>query len=230
MKIKSALMTQASGSIAGMTAAHNRGGLYLRARSIPVNTNTTQQQAIRSIMSSTVAAWGDTLTDAQRSAWGEYGAAVGTVNSFGDTIPLSGIAAYVQANVPRIQAGLTRVDDGPTTYSLPDFGGITDVAASEATQGLLLSFDDSYPWVDFDDTGLIVQVSRPQNATINYFNGPYRFAALVEGSTTAPPTSPAAITAPFPFVAGQKLFVRVRYSTAAGRLSSAARSFCVAAA
>ena len=42
MLFKSAAFTQASGSVGGLTFAHNRGGMYTRARSIPVNPKTQQ--------------------------------------------------------------------------------------------------------------------------------------------------------------------------------------------
>ena len=45
-------LTDASGSLSGVTYSHNRGGAYTRNRSIPVNPNTVQQQAVRNAFSS----------------------------------------------------------------------------------------------------------------------------------------------------------------------------------
>lgn len=219
MLFKSALMTAASGSVRGLTASHNRAGQYFRGRTIPVNTNTSQQQTVRSALTSVVAGWSGDLTDGQRDAWASYGAEVGTVTALGDTIPLSGISAFVQGNVPRVQNGLTRVDDGPSVLSKPDFGAIENLVISEATQTLTFTFNDNFLWTGQDDGGLIVQISRPQNPGVNYFSGPYRLALLIPGSVATPATSPASVPVPFTLSEGQKAFVRMRVTRADGRLS-----------
>jgi len=43
MKFKSPILSQASGSIAGITFSHNRGGMYVRARAVPTNPGSPQQ-------------------------------------------------------------------------------------------------------------------------------------------------------------------------------------------
>ncbi|KKM06452.1 hypothetical protein LCGC14_1743870, partial [marine sediment metagenome] len=47
MLFKSGLITQGSGSIGGLTASHNRGGMYFRARTIPTNPATSFQTVVR---------------------------------------------------------------------------------------------------------------------------------------------------------------------------------------
>ena len=55
--------------------------------------------------------------------------------------------------------------------------------------------------------------------TINFFKGPYQFAARINGDGTTPPTSPAVIASPFPFSAGQRVFTRIVVVRVDGRVS-----------
>ena len=58
MKILSALATAVSGSIGGITGSHNRGGMYLRSRVIPVNPQTVDQLAARNRLATQSSGWG----------------------------------------------------------------------------------------------------------------------------------------------------------------------------
>lgn len=218
MLFKSQVYTQASGSIGGITYAHNSGGMYSRARAIPVNPNTAFQQTVRSLFAAVGNAWQTVLTAAQRESWEDYAANYQVTNRLGDLINLSGVAMYTRNNVARLQAGLARVDDGPTTFT----GGPSDPTiagtASAATQNISLTFNDGLPWCDLDGAGLLLYVSRPQSPTLNYFNGPYRFADSVDGDSSTAPTSPASIAAPFTFVAGQVLHARAVIVNDDGRI------------
>lgn len=228
MKFKSQLVTQASGSIGGFTASHNRGGLYLRARSIPVNSNTSFQQTVRNLMSQLTSRWVNTLTQAQRDAWSVYADQVLITDALGEPRKLPPLAMYCRSNIARGQAGLGIVDDGPTVYTLPTLTPLTlavDATADEADVG----YDNGDDWATADGGGLIIAISRPQNVSIGYFNGPYRFAGLVAGAAT-PPTSPATLALPFPVSDGNKVFMQARATLADGRLSSPFRLDALAAA
>jgi len=228
MKFKSAIITQASGSIGGATYAHNQGGLYIRARSIPTDPASAYQVAVRNIVSQLVAAWANTLTTAQRAAWGVYASNVPLTDVFGDPQYRSGINHYVRGNTPILQAGLTRVDAGPTTYSLPDF--TTPSVGFDATADEIdVTFDNTDDWANEDDAAMLVYCSRPQNASKEFFKGPYRYAGKIDGDSVSPPSSPAAIGLPFVCEAGQKVFALIRVVRADGRLSSPFRGSAVAA-
>lgn len=224
MKFKSQVLTQASGSIGGVTYSHNAGGMYQRARAIPTNPNTPYQQAVRGIMSQLTSLWENVLTAGQRAAWNLYAANVTLVDALGDPINVSGLNMYVRSNVPRVQTSLPRVDDGPTTFNLGDFTAPTLAAISAATDDFDLGFDNTDDWANEDDAAMIVYGSRPQNAAINYFKGPYRHADNVDGDAVTPPTSPQTIVNPFVLTAGQQVFVKVSVSRADGRLSAPFRA------
>lgn len=227
MKFKSALVTQVSGSVGGMTGAHNQGGLYFRGRSIPVNPNTSFQQVVRNAVSQLSTRFSQTLTAAQRAAWAVYAANVPLVDRLGDSRNVTSIAQYVRSNTPILQSGGTVVDDGPTTFALPTFSDpsfTVDATADEVDVG----FTDTDAWANEAGGYMLVYASRPQSASIGYFKGPYRYAGKVTGAAT-PPTSPETIALPFPVAAGHQVFFKVSVVRADGRLSSPFRGVAVAA-
>ena len=94
MLIKSQLITQASGSIGGLVGSHNAGGMYFRARTIPVNPGSAAQIAVRNIVAQLTAAWTADLTAAQRTAWQTYADNVPTTNRLGDSINIPASSAF----------------------------------------------------------------------------------------------------------------------------------------
>lgn len=228
MIFKSQAFTQASGSIGGMTYSHNAGGMYTRARSIPTNPNTPQQQAIRTLVAQLSNLWLSALTQAQRQAWNVYAANVTVPNALGDQIHISGLNQYVRSNVPRNQANLARVDDAPTVYNIGDYTDPSFTADAALNQASV-DFTDTDEWVGEDDAAMLCYFSRPQNISVNYFKGPYRFADLIPGDAAMPPTSPATINLPFVITAGQRVFGRFNVVRADGRLAADFRSLTTAA-
>jgi hypothetical protein len=219
MKFKSSMVTQASGSVGGLTYSHNRGGMYIRSRATPTNPGSAFQAAVRAFVATLTSAWNDTLTAAQRAAWDTYAENVPMTDSLGEPRNIGGLGHYVRSNVPRLQAGLDRVDDGPTTYNLGEFTAPSFGTISAAGGTAAVNFDTGDDWVDEDDAGMLILLSRGQNPGVNYFKGPYRFTDSIDGDSGTPPTSPASLTAPFALAVGQKLFGQARVSRADGRLS-----------
>jgi len=153
MKFKSAIVTQASGSIGGLTAAHNKGGMYLRSRATPVNPQTAAQVAIRNAMSQLTTAWQETLTAAQRDAWRTYAENVLLPDKLGEPRNIGGIGMYIRSNVPRLQAGLARVDDGPVVFDQRTFTAPTVVLSEGGTNDLQVTSNAGDDWVA--ETGAI---------------------------------------------------------------------------
>lgn len=219
MKYKSPVYSQASGSIAGLTYSHNQGGLYARARTIPTNPSTAQQQAIRNAVSQLTQLWSSTLTDTQRDGWTTYAAAVPITDTLGDPRNIGALAMYVRCNVPRLQASLARIDDAPTVYTLGDATGLSVSNLDPATEEYDVNYTNTDAWADTGGA-LLIYSSRPTNQTVNFFKGPYRLAGMVLGNTSTPPTSPETVTSPFPFAAGNRLHVQIRATLPDGRLTS----------
>jgi hypothetical protein len=229
VKFKSPVYSQASGSIAGITYSHNRGGMYTRARAIPSDPGSPFQVAIRGYVAGLTSAWNEVLTAAQRAAWDLYAENVTLLNPLGEPINVGGLGHYVRSNVPRLNIAAPRVDAAPTTFNLGFYSDPSFGTFAAATNDFAVTFVTGDPWVDEDDSHLIVYSSRPQNPAVNYFKGPYRFADSIEGDSITPPTSPATVVGAFPFEVGQKVFVMARLSRADGRLSTPFRGSGVAA-
>lgn len=218
MLVKGAF-TQISGSVGGWTGSHNAGGMYIRARTIPTNPNTPFQQAVRNIVAQLSNLWVDTLTLAQREAWKTYAENVQVQGPLGDSINVSALNMYQRSNVARIQSGFARVDDAPVIFNLGDFTNPA-FALDEAANEVDVTFTDTDLWANEDDSNMLIYASRPVATSINFFKGPYRFAAVIEGDSITPPTSPAAIPLPFPVAVGQRIHVLARISRVDGRYSN----------
>lgn len=223
MLFKSQLVTQASGSAGGLTASRNRYGQYLRARVLPVNPNSVAQQAVRNSMTSLVQRWTESLTDAQRSKWSDYAAAVPVTNRVGDQVYLTAQNMYVRSNVQRYRyLPASLVDDAPVVFDLGTFTPVV-IQVDSATGDVAVTFTATDAWNNEDGGFLFVFVGRPINGTRNFFGGPYRQVGAVDGDSVAPPASPMTIGS-YPFglpTAGQRIFARVTAGRADGRYSSA---------
>lgn len=230
MKFKSEIVTQASGSVGGVTYSRNRGGLYRRARAIPTNPDTTNQQQVRNAFTALIGTWNN-LSQAQRDAWDLYGQNTPKTDVLGSEIQLSGQNEFVAANTPRIQAQLrvaTAVEvpfvaSGPTIFNRGDFTNPT-FTMSVAT-GLDVAFTNTDDWANEDEAALLIYQGRPVNAGRTFFKGPYRMVGIVLGNSTTAPTSPVNISAAtlaslgYTPTAGQNANIAVAVTRADGRYS-----------
>jgi len=229
MKFKSAVITAGSGSVGGITVAHNAGGLYFRGRVTPTDPSTVQQNLCRNAFAFLSNYWMNTLTEAQRLEWATYAANVTVLDAFGDAIHISGFNHFIRSNASRKRIGLDVIADGPANFNVGDYTSPV-ASASEATQEVSLAYTATDDWANEDDAWMLLYTSRPQNVSINFFKGPYQYAGSVEGDSVTPPTSPLAVASPFAFTEGQKIFARVNVVRADGRLSNTFRTFCLCAA
>jgi hypothetical protein len=220
MKYTSPIIGEGSGSMGGTTYSHNRYGQYMRNRRVPVNPNTALQDAVRTVFADLAQRWNSTLLTAQRSAWNNYAANVAVKDKLGQDIYLTGLNHYLRSNCALIQGGLTRVDDGPVIFTLPDTDPAFVVTASEETQLLSIAFNEDLDWCDEDGAAMLVSSGIPVNPTVNFFGGPFRFADAIEGDSVAPPTTPQTMTSPWQIAVDQRVYSRARIVLADGRLSN----------
>lgn len=232
MKFKSEIVTQASGSVGGVTYSRNRGGLYRRARAIPTNPDTSAQQQVRNAFTIMLNIWNG-LTSAQRDAWDLYGESTPKVDVLGSPIQLSGQNEFVGSNTARFQAAtrvatptdLPIVTGAPTVFNRGDFT-TPSFSASVAT-GIDVSFDNTDDWANEDEAALLIYQGRPVNAGRTFFKGPYRLIAAVLGDSTTAPTSPVTITPAtlsslgYSIAVTQNINLKFTVTRADGRYSSA---------
>lgn len=221
-------IVQMSGSIAGDTFARNRYGNYSRARTKPTNPNTARQVAIRSALATLTSRWSATLTAPQRTAWNLYGQSVSMKNRLGEAVFLTGFNHYLRSNIPLLQAGLTIVDDGPVIFELPEKDPTFAITASEATQTISYTFDNTMAWALEVGAYLLKYEGQPQNLQRNFFAGPWRFHGTIAGDAVGPTSPDDEADPPFAFAEGQRLWCYARIARLDGRLSEVftANCFC----
>jgi hypothetical protein len=200
----------------------------MRLRATPTNPNTIFQQEVKGFFSQLAALWSITLTLAQRQAWDAYAAAVLLPNAQGYPRNVGGLGMYIRSNSVRMQAGLARVDDGPTNHTLAAMTNPNLTTASVgAGNSVDFTYDNTDAWATATGGALLFWGSRSINVTRNFFKGPYRFAGSVLGDDTTPPTSPGVVEGAFPNILGLNLHGRFRCVTADGRVSSSFRDHVV---
>lgn len=221
MKFKSALVTQASGSVGGATFSRNAGGMYIRGRAIPVNPSSPQQQVVRNALTALSQRWIATLTQVQRDAWKVYADNTPITDTLGEARPISANAMYNRCNIARLQAGAAVVDAAPTVY---DLGGFTSIVPTitASTDLASIAFTNTDAWATAAGGYLLLFASRPENPSISFFKGPYQYMGKISGAAS-PPTSPASFALPFPCAVGQAIFLQVTASQVDGRYSTPLR-------
>lgn len=220
-------VVQMSGSVAGTVYARNRFGNYTRPRTKPVNPKSPRQTGIRTILMFLAEQYRESpMTDAKREAWDTYAASFNWNNRLGEQVTLTGFNAFIMGNAALLDVGATFVDAGPAALGLPPGDPNMVVSnVSEAAQKFDLAFDDGFDWCKEDDAYLIMKQGKPQSASRNFFGGPWRRCAFIEGNTAVPTTSPA-LALPnigFTITEGQKIWWEARIVRADGRISTAFR-------
>ena len=213
-------IVQMSGSIAGNTFARNHYGNYARARTKPINPNTTLQQNVRNSLAFVTVLWSQTLTADQRAAWNLYGQNVPMLNKLGETVYLTGFNHFIRSGAFRKRYGAGSYLDGPTIFEVPPTDPAFSITASEATQQISCTFDNTLGWANEVGGHLVMFVGQPQNAQRNFFDGPWQLSAWLPGDDVAPPASPVVIPSKYAIAAGQHVWVYARISRADARLST----------
>lgn len=222
MLFESQIISRGSGSIGGLTASHNKGGNYFRARVTPVDPGTPFQVFVRTILAALVNLWQNSLTQVQRDAWDVYATNVQLLNPFGAARTVTGLNMFTRVNVPRIQAGASTVLDAPTIFNTGEFT-VTNTTF-QAAAGIFIFFTQADTWANETGSIMLLYVSRPQNPGIKFFKGPYRFVGSVVGDAGGLPEDNKNFpTPPFPFVQGQRVFSKVSVARIDGRLSTIQR-------
>jgi len=225
MLIKSQVITQMSGSLGGLTGSHNRGGTYLRARSLPTNPNTTRQQNARAAMANAVNRWTSVLTSGARNAWTNYANNTPLVGPLGDPITLSGQQMYIRSQTVLANANLqlsAALTDLVAFAGSNNLGDFTPVAVAYDTgQTAEVTYDPNDDWANEDGSVMLIQSGRDTlNASVNYYQGPWQLRGIIAGDSVTPPTTPYSFVASATWQEEQRLYFRIRVLRADGRLSS----------
>lgn len=214
------IIADGRGSIGGITISRNSSGAYARARITPVNPKTALQSAIRAIVAAVTVRWLGTLSQLQRDAWKVFASNVPAKNMLGETINLSGFNQFCKSNIVANNVSLPNIDDAPVVFDLPGEDTTYTSEIDSGTGKVTIVFDDTLDWVNLDEAAMIVQMGIPVNASIGFFDGPWRHAGVILGDGTTPPTSPdATIDVPFPVGDGQRVYTQAKIILPDGRIS-----------
>lgn len=211
-----ALAAEIRGSIGGTVFARNRGGQYIRNRSIPLNPSSARQNAVRSVFGNLSNLWSTTLTQSQRDAWELYAANVPLVNSLGESRNVTGLNMYQRANALAADTVLARIDEGPTEFTLGPTITPT-ITLDAAADTLSITGMGTYDPATDGTVGFLIQQGTPQQPGVSFFKSPFR---KVSGSVVAvlPADLPTDIPLAFPIAVGQAQFIRTAAVTADGRV------------
>lgn len=246
MKIIPLLASAMSGSMAGVTASHNRGGAYFRSRTIPTNPASSAQVALRGATAAATQRWSSVLTDAQRDGWDLYAQNTTWTDKLGQSIQLSGVNHYVRSNSVRIQMATfldqtnaettATIDDAPTTFALGetpiiDLPTLVNGAGPPVVDTFSIAINNAASYAAGDV--LMVNLSGAVNPALRFFAGPYILSGNAD-ATASPATVELVDTTGLTFfdnytnrypapAAGQAVWGYARVTMADGRLSSKAR-------
>lgn len=211
------LVSNISGSIGGVTFARNRGGAYIRNRTIPLNPQTVRQVIVRQIFGSLSNLWSVTVTAVQRTAWELYASNVPLTNTLGEDRNVSGINMYSRGNALLLDTAGVRVDDGPIIFTKgPSFTPtITlDAGANTLTVTDLGGYD---PATD-GFIGLLISQGKPQQPGVSFYKAPFRKVSGTQEVTLG--ALPTAVALAFPIAIGQAVFIRSTQVTIDGRVGT----------
>ena len=173
-----AVVGQISGSIAGNTFSHNRGGPYIRTKSIPVVSTTIPALASKSRLQNATAAF-QSLTAAQRLAWNQWAAENPVINRLGNRITLTGHTAYVGNRIRMVQAAETPLVAPP----------VTPAASALLTMTITADIGTGTTEIAFTPTPLgaterlWVQATVVNSASINYVKNLLRVISIEAAAT-----------------------------------------------
>jgi hypothetical protein len=137
----SALLSAASGSVAGMTFSRNRGGGYVRARVVPVTNTSIEALAAKARLGTVSGEW-QGETDLTRDAWTDWAQEHPVTNALGLSKTLSGHGAYVGINTRLDALAFSKITNPPVVA--PPVGLLTAVGTFDIGAGTTeIAFTDT---------------------------------------------------------------------------------------
>ena len=112
------LAAQISGSIAGQTFSHNRGGAYVRNRSIPVTSTTPAALLQKATLTAASQAFAG-LTPAQRLSWQEWARENPRIDTLGESRTMTGQQAYIGNRIRMVKIAEIPLTTPPNTPAPP---------------------------------------------------------------------------------------------------------------
>lgn len=176
------MVTDARGSVGGVTYSRNRGGAYSRARVAPINVRSTKQTQVRANFAANSKAWSGTLTAAQRTAWTNFAASNPRVNILGAPIIISGLAMFNSLNQVLTQLGSAAELDPPADLSVPALATVTGCDTDAALSTVMFT---SAVQAVVANAKYYVFATRPMAPGKTPQQSDYRFLQAIAGTAAA---------------------------------------------
>jgi hypothetical protein len=214
MKAKfGALVVDGRGKINGFVASKNRAGAYFRTKVTPVNPQTADQSAVRSLFTSLAQGW-RALTADQIAGWNGAVQNFSKTDIFGDLKNPSGFNLYMRLNSNQLNVGAALLTDAPQPADTTLLDAVTVVADASASTMTL-----NYALGAGASGAVVVEATAPVSNGKSFVKNLYRKVAVNPDVTVTPFEFGADYEAKFGnLVAGQKIYVRVKtVNTATGQ-------------
>lgn len=210
--------TQPAGSIGGLVLYKNGDNFAGRSRVYPKRVRSNEHTAAMNLISTLSERWEIPLTNSQRAAWGTYAYNTPLTDAYAQPRYIRGYAHYLRSNRPRLQHGLSRIDNGPTTYGLPAYT-LPTFSPNFTTLEVTVTVNPADQWATQSDAAMLLWISRPTQRARKRPPETYRPLGAILGDPTTPPT-----TATFPLNGWfrnipQIFWIRSSVTDAEGRLS-----------
>lgn len=203
------ILGELAGSIGNNTWSHNKGGAYVRRRSIPTNPNSTRQQDTRTALQLASSAWRN-LAPEEAASWNAWAALNPVLNRFGEAVQLTGQQAFVMLNSRIIGAGVNSfaITTAPITGNPPPLLSLT--AANETPTDEI-----SVTWTA-TPLGAGIRLYAWWSGWVSENSDPNIRQSRLLGAGTAADASPSTFTIPVPSLTGDTRQANVWVATMTG--------------
>lgn len=200
------IISELRGKEAGVIFSRNAYGSYMKQKVSPVNPQTANQLAQRTLMGNLSQAWAG-LSSANKTSWDNLGSQVTRVNRFGDTTYYTGFSMFMKLNRNAVLAGGSIQSAAPTVPSIPVLG-ITTFVSDVSSSNVTITLDAVVP------ANYVAAVYATNNILTGrqFVKNYYRFLGLIAAAGGAPYEGFTAWTTYFgnALVATARLFVKVK--------------------
>jgi hypothetical protein len=169
-----------SGSQGSTTFSHNKGGQYMKNKSIPTNQQNPAQIAVRSGLISISSSW-RALASIDRTAWDSFAASIPKSGPFGLPKFLTGHQTFISCNQNLIKVSSTQL---LTPGSIPTITSESSVNVNAAGGAATMTI--TFPTAIQATERIYVRMSAPKSAGIKTGKGLSKFICYLDNTLLSP--------------------------------------------
>lgn len=212
-------VTDIRGSIGGTCFSRGPAGNYARARRKPINPRSNAQMLVRANLGRLTDDWSTVLTEPERESWRQYASGTNFKNALGQTIKITGLAAFLRTSALLLLIGedvqetapVETGQAGPLSYEFS-----IDAAEQEISIDVI-----NPPWdKDTNDDHAIFFMGLPNPAGRLALPRLWKYLTVVTGNSVTPPTLPKEVDSVFNFVETQVIYLASVHVDPLGRVST----------